>query len=103
MVGVRVSRLGDNGKITRSRILAGYRKAVRIPEMRIGCAQLTGLFVHQLGESFHASGRVTRQTTGDVIRALDQEGAEQIDPLIGLARLDVQLDRFRQSIDAARP
>src|SRR5882724_10135075 len=66
--------------------------------MRTGGAKLASALIHYLRKCFDAAGMVTSQTSGHIIRALDEKGTQQVDALISVAGLDVQLYWFGHRI-----
>jgi hypothetical protein len=61
-------------------------------------SDLLGASVHDLRKRFDTSGIIPGQTSRDVIRAFHQQGAQKIDSLISVARLDIQLHRVSHCI-----
>jgi hypothetical protein len=61
-------------------------------------SKLLGASIHDLRKRFDAAGIIPGQTSCDVIRAFHQQRAQKIDPLVSVARLDVQLHRLSHCI-----
>ena len=61
-------------------------------------SKLLGTSVHNLRKGLDAAGIIPGQTSRDVIGTFHEQRAQQIEPLISIARLDVQLHRLSHCI-----
>ena len=57
-------------------------------------AELAGALVHPFGEGFDTAGVIARQTPRHVVWTFHEQCAQQINPLVSVARLDVQFHRL---------